>query len=292
MRASSAVVVLAATSALVGGGAASARADTPVDRGWWTVANPGAPAPVPAVTPPDVPAGGLLVQGGATDPAAFAGLVYEPAEGATPQQLVLKVVSPSATTPGAVLKVCPLTSPSLNAEQGGPIADAPAFDCTRSVTAAPDDDGTGYTFNLRAVASAGAFGLAVLPTAPTDRVVFAEPAADSLVTGTPTAAFSPAPFPTEPATTPEVPSAQPPALGAAQLPTVTSSLAPQAPTVADNATDSQVQASVIPTVDVAATSRDHHRAVGAGLLAALALAAGLWTVAGGRRDQDLLDPPT
>jgi hypothetical protein len=273
-------VILAATSAFVGAGAGSARGDAPVDRGWGTVANPGAPAPVPAVTPPDVPAGGLLVQGGAADPTAFAGLVYEPAEGATPQRLVLKVVSPSATTPGAVLKLCPLTTSSLNAEQGGPIADAPTYDCTRSVTAAPDDDGAGYTFNLRAVASSGAFGLAVLPTAPTDRVVFAEPGADSLVTGTPTVPFSPAPFPTEPATTPDVPVAQAPALGAAQLPAVTASLAPQAPTVAGTAPDSQVQASVVPTVDVAATSHDHHTAVGAGLLAALAAGCALWVFAG------------
>jgi hypothetical protein len=279
-RVSRAAVVVAGTSACLGLGLPAVRADAPVDSGWWTQANPGAPAPVPAVAPPDVPADGLLVQGGATDPVAFAGLIYEPEVGATAKQLVLKVVSPSGTTPNAVLKLCPLTTASLNAEQGGPIADAPAYDCTRSVTASPDADGGGYTFTLRAIASSGPFGVALLPTSPTDRVVLAKAGADSLVT-TP-APFSPAPFPSEPAFTaaPQVPVAQAPALGAAELPAVTPSLAPQAPTVAEPPTDSQVQASVVPTVDVAATSHDHHAAVGGALLAALAAGCGLWAFAG------------
>lgn len=285
-------MVMAGTSACLGLGVPVARADAPVDRGWWTATNPG--SPVPAQAPPDVPADGLLVQGGAGDtPSALAGLIYEPEAGATAEKLVLKVVASSATTPGAVLQLCPLVSPVLNAQQGGPMADAPAYDCTRKVTAAPDDDGGSYTFQLSALASSGPVAVAVLPTTPTDRVVLAKPGVDSLVTHAPAAAFSPAPFPSAPATTsPNTPVAPAPVAGAPSLGTVVLpavppavTAAPQAPTLAENSPGMRALASVVPTAGAVAASRDHHAAVGAVLLALLAVGSGLWAYAG--RDPDL-----
>lgn len=277
------VLVLVGASSCLGLGAPAALADAPVDRGWWTLTNPGPPAPAQA--PPDVPADGLLVQGGPTAPVALAGLIFEPAAGATAQRLVLNVVSSSATTPGAVLELCPLSVPALNAEQGGPIADAPAYDCARKVTAAPGADGSSYTFDLRSLASTGPLAVAVLPTAPTDRVVLSKPGADSLVTSTPPVMFSPEPFPSEPAASApaEGPVAQAPSLGTTELPPITPSVpaAAEAPTVAPTPTPAPGLASVIPTTAAAAvTGRDHHGAVGAGLLALLAAGCGLWAFAG------------
>jgi len=168
----------------------SARADIPSEQGWWTSASPGgvggvaAPASPPA--PPDVPQNGLLVQGGPTStsgaadtgPFAYAALVYQLPGGATPGSLTLTVAPSSATTPSTTLELCALRTQQFQAEQGGPMSDAPAFDCTKNVTAAPSS--SSYQFNVASLISNDALAVAILPTSPADRVVLAQPGDQSL----------------------------------------------------------------------------------------------------------------
>ena len=47
-------------------------------------------------------------------------------------------LAPNAVvTSGATLQVCPLLDPTIHAEQGGPMADAPQYDCAKSTTTSP-----------------------------------------------------------------------------------------------------------------------------------------------------------
>jgi hypothetical protein len=161
-------------------------AAAPDQQGWWTTLNQGsAPElgkPISAPTPPDVPAKGLLVEGPSTStsPVAYAGLVYYLPLGATASTLTLTIAAKSATTPNATLELCPLVNPVLNPEQGGPIADAPPYDCSHSVKAAPNSAGSAYEFKISPFVANGSLAVAILPTSPTDRVVFDQPDANSL----------------------------------------------------------------------------------------------------------------
>ena len=166
--------------------------------GWWWQANPGSQQGLPTASPSpaDVPAQGLLVEGGpgsgqgsadtcsplAAAPAtacdAYGGLVFAVPDGTTVTALTLTVYDPSGTgmapdtTPGSTLELCPLVSGALNSEQGGPMSDGPSFSCTSNVTAAPGADGHTYTFKVGALPlKDGVLAVAVLPTAATDRVV-------------------------------------------------------------------------------------------------------------------------
>jgi hypothetical protein len=181
-----------ASLGVLGLGGGSAVADSPTDQGWWWVANQGDPAPAPP-TPPDVPADGLLVQGGQTSPSAYAGLIYELPKGASADSLTLKVATSGpngnavGTVPNATLELCPLTKPNLATEQGGPMADAPAYKCAQKVDAGPSSDGLSYTFkNLSALTTPdGYLAVAITPTAATDRVVLSKPDASSLTVTAP-----------------------------------------------------------------------------------------------------------
>ena len=168
-----------------------AYADSPSQQGWWWQGNPGA-VPEAGVSvgqpPPDVPAKGLLIEGGSGSatgsgdaaPTAFAAVVYQLASGATPSSLTLTVASGSATTPSTTLELCALSNPGINSEQGGPMSDAPTFSCNTNTTAAPSASGNSYKFDVSKFATGGDLALAVLPTSPTDRVVFSQPDANSL----------------------------------------------------------------------------------------------------------------
>ena len=173
-------LLFAAVAVFLLGPSGVARAVTPSQQGWWTAANLGV-GPAGGFAP-DVPAKGLLVQGGPTGPRAYAALVYDAGAATTGGRLTLQVTSNSITTSGSTLMVCPLTSATLQPEQGGPMADAPAYDCTRSVTATPD--GGHYAFDVTPMLSLGTLAVAVLPTGATDRVVFDEPGSDSFVPAT------------------------------------------------------------------------------------------------------------
>jgi hypothetical protein len=180
--------VLVAAATFVFGSAA--RADSPSSQGWWTSANPGnvggvgAPAAPPA--PPDVPSNGLLVEGGPTSASgagdtgatAYAALVYDVPDGATVSNLTLAVAPNSASTPSTSLELCPLTTQDFQPEEGGPMSDAPSYNCTNNVTAAQSSNS--YQFNVSSLVASGTLAVAILPTSPPDRVVLSQPDTKSL----------------------------------------------------------------------------------------------------------------
>jgi hypothetical protein len=160
-----------------------AAADAPAETGWWTSVNPGStlgsPTPPP---PPDVPAHGLLVEGGpdSSSPTALAAVVYQLPANAKAGQLTLTVAPNSATTPAATLELCPLSNAAVIVEYGGPMSDAPSYKCSTKVTASPSSDGKQYNFKVASVVSDDGLAVAILPTSPTDRVVLAGPDQNSL----------------------------------------------------------------------------------------------------------------
>jgi hypothetical protein len=161
---------------------APARADAPRDKGWWTATNPGG-LPTDPPAPPDVPASGLLIQGGGGGaPTAYAAVLYELDPSATASTLTLTIAPNSVTTPLATLQVCPLLQPINHPDQGGPLSDAPPYNCAHKVTAAPGSDGKGYQFSASALVTDRVVAVAILPTGPVDRVVLNAPDANSLAT--------------------------------------------------------------------------------------------------------------
>lgn len=170
---------------------ASARAST--QHGWWTATNISAPVagiPIPVPAAPDVPADGLLVEGGYLSPVAYAAVLYHPDKGQAAQALTLRVALGSATTPTATLELCPLRQAAIDVEQGGPMGDAPAYSCTVNTTATesnPTGSGASFTFDVSKFTTGGALAIAILPTLPIDRVVLAAPDDTSLTLGLPAA---------------------------------------------------------------------------------------------------------
>lgn len=165
-----------------------AGADAPEQQGWWTELNPGVAGLAPPVpVPPDVPSNGLLVEGGpsSSSPVAFAALVYDLSPGSSVSTLTLQVASSSASTPDTTLELCSLDNPTINAEEGGPMSDAPSYDCSHKVTSASGSSGTSYQFDVSSLVSNATLAVAILPTAPTDRVVFNAPDTNSLAVPSP-----------------------------------------------------------------------------------------------------------
>lgn len=152
--------------------ASPATAASSVEAGWWTSA---------PVASPDVPSGGLAVQGGpdAGSPVSFSAVSFALDPGETAQSVTLGVTGNSATTPGAQLMVCPLTGP-FSPASGGAMADAPKYRCDTKATASPSSDGKSYTFDVSGITATGALAVAILPTQPTDRAVFDAPTTSSL----------------------------------------------------------------------------------------------------------------
>jgi hypothetical protein len=175
-----------------------AGAAAPIQQGWWASTNPGGlPAQPPA--PPDVPADGLLVQAGPSGPSAYAALAYDLEPGSAPGALTLRVDGNGVSSPSATLVLCALKDASFSAAQGGPMADAPAYDCRRTVTATLD--GSGFTFPTAGLVSDDQLAVAVLPGDATTRVVLARPGESSLaVSGVSGGVVPPAPA-EEPAAT-------------------------------------------------------------------------------------------
>jgi hypothetical protein len=165
------VVVVVMTILVVMAAAGPVDAASSAVSGWWTT------SPVPLA--PDVSAEQLLVQGGPDSALAYAGVSFELTAGERPHRVVLLVAPSSATTPASRLALCPLRSPALT-ESGAPAAEGPAFDCATKVEAVPAADGSTYTFDVSSLPFVASLDLAVLPTAPTDRVVLGKPGADAL----------------------------------------------------------------------------------------------------------------
>jgi hypothetical protein len=168
-------VVLASVIAVAVAHGQPAVAASPVQAGWWSA--------VPAAAYPDVPADGLVVQGGLTEtqPLAYGAVTATVTKGATFVALTLSVAPGSASTAGATLAACPLAGP-FSAAQGGGMAEAPPFDCATEVTAAPSPDGSVYVFEVTALVRDAKLAVAIVPTAPTDRVVLQRPALEESVT--------------------------------------------------------------------------------------------------------------
>jgi hypothetical protein len=146
----------------------AASAAEQVAQGWWTTS--GALRVPAAVIAPDVPADGLLVEGGPSGPLAYAALAGTlPGDSA----LVLDVAPDSVTTADVPIQVCPLVSPSFTPAQGGSLEDAPAYDRARCAMVTPSSGR--YRIEMAAVAPDGALAIALVPATATDRVVLAKP---------------------------------------------------------------------------------------------------------------------
>src|SRR5438876_11347054 len=158
-RASRLVAVAVVWTAALAGTAPGAGAQEAAQQGWWTVANAGTPVPPPA--PPDVPADGLLIQGGANSASAYAALVYEVPADATVGTLTLAVAPNSGRTPNATPRLCQLGG-TFTPAQGGPMADAPKFDCSKTSAGKPSSSGDGYQFDVSALVAAGTLAVAIL----------------------------------------------------------------------------------------------------------------------------------
>jgi hypothetical protein len=105
----------------------------------------------------------------------------------------------------AKLELCPLVKPVLNPEQGGPSADAPPYDCTHNVSAGPNTVGKTYQFKVSNLVTDGSLGVAILPSSPTDRVVFDQPDDQSLAEQAPPASSGPQAPNSPSGTTPDSP---------------------------------------------------------------------------------------
>lgn len=173
----------------------------PSRQGWWWQANPGQGAPAPPA-PPDVPTDGLYVQGGPSGPSAIAAVLFQLGDGEKPKSLTLHLVQPQAAVqssspapipgtdpssapasspaPPPALQACPIQSGSFNADQGGPMSDAPTADCATPMPAQVDAAAGTATFDLSSlVAASDTVALAILPAGPTDRAAIQHPGADA-----------------------------------------------------------------------------------------------------------------
>lgn len=152
--------------------AAPGHAATAVEVGWWTAS--------PLAAAPDAPPDALVVEGGIAGPLAYGAVRYTLAPDEIPESLTLRLAPGAMSTPMTTLALCPLTEPFTPA-QGGPMAEAPAFDCETSVEQPLLPDGATYRFDVAELVGVGELAVAILPTAPTDRVVLEPPDVDALV---------------------------------------------------------------------------------------------------------------
>ena len=188
-------------------------ADEPARQGWWWQTNPGngAPAPPP---PPDVPGDGLYVQGGPSGPVAISAVQFELADGQKPTTLTLHLVpiqnavtstapapapapvpvpgqspAPAPAPDGSAsplpppgVQACVIASGTINAEQGGPMADAPDTTGCTPIPGTVDATAGTATFNLSSVTASGTtLALAIVPVGATDRAAFSHPGSDALM---------------------------------------------------------------------------------------------------------------
>ena len=174
------VLALAAGFAVLPG---VALAEAPTQQGWWAAGSAAVPGLPAGTTAPDVPEDGLLVEGTASSPTAYAALSYVLPPGVVPEALVLTVAEGSATTPGQTLFLHPLETPQFDPVQGGALSEAPPYDPERSVEATVDDSGTTFTFDdLGPLELVTGVAVAVLPDADGGRVVLSAPDEASLTT--------------------------------------------------------------------------------------------------------------
>ena len=181
-----AIAVLSGCGVLAIG--APSAADTPTVVGWWTTLNVSNPLPVgpgaiSLASEPDVPKGGMLVEGGlsAAQPIAFGALSYFVPDGVTVTRLDLKLALP-LSVPTTALHVCPLKISTFPADAGGPTNQAPPYDCSKPVAGVLSADASHYSFATGGLVKDGVLAVAILPDRVIDRAVFAAPGADTVVT--------------------------------------------------------------------------------------------------------------
>ena len=170
-----------------------ATADAPVQQGWWNGATPldvlldalqipGLDVPLGQVSAVDVPADGLLVQGGTSGPAAYAAVVFDVGTASIEGPLRLEPNPLAVSVPGSQLTACPLDQTSFTPVQGGRRQDAPPYDCLGAVAATVEPDGT-YLVDVTTLRRDDRVAIAILPASPSARVVFQAPGDDALPLG-------------------------------------------------------------------------------------------------------------
>jgi hypothetical protein len=98
-----------------------------------------------------------------------------------PTSVQLTVAAQSGTFPGSGLQACPLVSAAFTVAFGGPIADAPAADCTKSINGSLNSGGTTWSFPVAGLTHEGQLALELVPSGPVTRVVLAKPTDASLL---------------------------------------------------------------------------------------------------------------
>lgn len=171
--------VAVAITVLVGG--STAHSQEAARTGWWTLLSSGDLLPVPLVTP-DLPAGGLFLQGGLTldQPIAVAAMVLPAPAGVATRTLVLSATPSLLNTPGSAVLACPLLDTEFATARGGPIAQAPKYDCTSAVPVLAGADGRSFTFDSRPLLRDGVVAAALVPGSALTRVAFEAPGPRSL----------------------------------------------------------------------------------------------------------------
>jgi hypothetical protein len=257
-------------------------ADAPTQVGWWSRLNPGLPVPVPV---PVVPDGGLYVANDPSGPTAISALRYAAADG-TPGTLTLQFAGSPVGTPAIV--ACRVTSAWAPAA-GGPMSQAPSYDCAEAVPGRVAADGTAVTWELPgSFATLGATEVALVPApdAGPFQAPFAKPSATSFVPGAAPASPAESPGPVaesegaasfEPAPDAGAPLELPASGGTFDLPPPPSPPAPATAVGTPAARGGQVALPAVPRVATPAGSGRSDQALGFALLASLAAA--LWMLA-------------
>jgi hypothetical protein len=175
--------LLGLTAVILGGASAwlwtaPAKAAPPLKDGWWTVTNAGLGFAPPA---PLVPPGGLYIQNGFTGPAAISALTFHVDQGSAVGAVTLKISgTPIITSPPVA---CPITPAGQNYKpaQGGPMSDAPAYDCSKSqVTGKVSSDNTTVSFDAGPLLDSGTVAAVVLAGGSADQIAFNPPGSDAL----------------------------------------------------------------------------------------------------------------
>lgn len=168
-------VVAIGGTLLLGLSAPAALAEEPDATGWWSSTSRGAAVPAP----PDVPEGGLLVQGLTGDPSGHQaiGALRLELGGRRVDALVLDVADSGATPPAVT--AC-LADADWDAVENGAWDARPAFDCEGGVAGEIDADGDALVFTgIGVLERDGILSLVLVPSAPT-RVVIAPPDAATI----------------------------------------------------------------------------------------------------------------
>lgn len=168
-----ALATAAVALALVPSARPAGAAPTAIAVGWWSTA--------PALTYSDVPDGGFVAQGGPSTPAAYAAVAFQLGVDDEVDGLRLLIAPGSLSVPTSPLAACPLVE-GFTPVAGGPIADAPDYDCGAGVPGTTGEDGSAHEFDLTDLPDrdGAALALAIVPLGPTARVAFEAPGIDAL----------------------------------------------------------------------------------------------------------------